>query len=312
MNARHVGLIAFACVLNAHLGRAQQAEANVAGDRFREGREAMRRGDYATARDKLRESQQLDPSSGTLLNLAVCEDHLGHLLSAREAIGQFLKSSSPDDERRPPAQRLADDLDARVPQLAFDLDPRDFAGLVITIDGHAIATPQAPVALDPGSHQIEVSRPGYPMQRSRIALAERQVLREHFSFVHGTPARQPTVVVLQPASRRTSSPLFYTALGTGIAGALAAVGSGLIVEADEAKVHSHCDKKQCDDAGLAAGRQGRAFTTVNTIAWSAAVAGTSLAAYLWLSGSSVHSKRYALHVSLLPNQASLGLEGPVP
>jgi tetratricopeptide (TPR) repeat protein len=311
VNARRAGLVAFACVLNAHLGLAQQAEANAAGDRFREGREAMRRGDYATAREKLRESEQLDPSSGTLLNLAVCEDRLGHLLSAREAIQQFLTSSNPDDDRRPPAQRLADDLDARVPQLAFDLDPRDLAGLAVTIDGHPVATPQAPVALDPGSHQIEVSRPGYPKQRSRIELAERQLLREHFSFVRGTPAQQPTVVE-RPASKRRSSPLFYVALGTGIAGALAVVGSGLIVEADRTKVENHCDNKQCDNAGLAAARRGRAFTTVNSIAWSAALAGTSLAAYLWLSGKPAASKHYALSFSLLPNQASLGFEGPVP
>jgi hypothetical protein len=183
--------------------------------------------------------------------------------------------------------------------------------LVVTIDGRAVDVQREPVALDPGSHQVEVSRPGYPIQRSRVELAERQLLREHFSFVHEASSPSPAVVPQAP-STPGNSPLLYVALGTGIAGALTAVGSGLVVEADRAKVHSHCVDKQCDGAGLAAGRQGRAFSTVNTIAWSAALAGTSLFAYLWLTRKPSGDKHYALSVSLLPDRASIGFEGPVP
>ncbi|HEU4534580.1 MAG TPA: tetratricopeptide repeat protein, partial [Polyangiaceae bacterium] len=57
------------------------ARANETSDRaealFREGREAMKRGDLDEACPKFSESQELDPSAGTLLNLALCEQRKG-------------------------------------------------------------------------------------------------------------------------------------------------------------------------------------------------------------------------------------------
>jgi hypothetical protein len=49
---------------------------------FKEARVLMKHDDYATARLKLEESQRLDPSPGTLLNLAICNEHLGQIATA--------------------------------------------------------------------------------------------------------------------------------------------------------------------------------------------------------------------------------------
>ena len=50
---------------------------------FREAREALARGDLTTARDKLVESNRLDPATGTVLNLAEVESRLGDVANAR-------------------------------------------------------------------------------------------------------------------------------------------------------------------------------------------------------------------------------------
>src|SRR5262245_31572922 len=75
-----VVLVSVAALSWSEMGRCQQQ--TIAEGLFREGRQAMRKGDYAAACPSLAESQRLDPSPGTLLNLAICEEQLGHLATA--------------------------------------------------------------------------------------------------------------------------------------------------------------------------------------------------------------------------------------
>jgi hypothetical protein len=82
-------------------------------------------------------------------------------------------------------------------------------------------------------------------------------------------------------------------------------GSAAIIGSDAATVAQHCHDKQCDAAGLAAGRRGSAFVTVNTAAWPFAIAGCSLAVYSFLSKSS----SYVVRTSLGPRQWGLELTG---
>ena len=52
---------------------------------FRSGREAAAAGDHGVACARFRESQRLQPAAGTLLNLAICEEHLRQLVEAFRA-----------------------------------------------------------------------------------------------------------------------------------------------------------------------------------------------------------------------------------
>src|SRR5947207_15862051 len=59
---------------------------------FREGRDAVKMGEYEIACPKFEESQRLDPANGTLLNLALCEEGWGHLADARRHFRQVLEA----------------------------------------------------------------------------------------------------------------------------------------------------------------------------------------------------------------------------
>lgn len=78
---------------------------------FREGRDAVKRGDYAVACPKFQESQRLDPAIGTLLNLALCEERWGRISEARLHFREVLASSDLDEQRRAIALEHAAALD---------------------------------------------------------------------------------------------------------------------------------------------------------------------------------------------------------
>ena len=70
---------------------------------FFTGRGFMEAGRYAEACTKFGESYRLDPTAGTLLNLAVCHDHEGEIASAwgefRTAAADARRSNRPDREQ---------------------------------------------------------------------------------------------------------------------------------------------------------------------------------------------------------------------
>jgi hypothetical protein len=77
-----------------------QTESSEAETLFREGREAVKRGDYAVACPKFEESQRLEPANGTLLNLALCEEGWGRAAEASVHFEEVLRAPDLDDQRR--------------------------------------------------------------------------------------------------------------------------------------------------------------------------------------------------------------------
>jgi len=281
---------------------------------FREGRDALKRGAYAEACARFEESQRLDPSLGTLLNLSVCEEHQGHLLRAQAWLEEFLDSSEPSDDRRAKAEQLVDGIEARLPRVVVQVEPSGLASIQLSVDYHArTLEPEKPLKLDPGRHEIELSAAGYSRERVTVDLAEGELRRLHIvlkSFViaesgsssvtHAPPAAMLNVKPGLP-------PLFYVALGTGLAGALTIGGSALMIARERSTVEEHCAGKSCDAAGLAAGQRGQTLVVINTVAWPIALAGASLATYLVLSRNQQTKQQYAIGVTGL-TQPSLVFE----
>src|SRR3984957_3025402 len=97
---------------------------------FLQGREAIDRGDYVTARAKLEESLELDPSAaGTLINLALCDEKTGRIAHAWQDLHHALDLLASGDSRR--IAYVRDRLKAiepMVPQLTLRLSPGAPAG----------------------------------------------------------------------------------------------------------------------------------------------------------------------------------------
>jgi hypothetical protein len=308
-----VGTMSLACLLaGQRAARAEPLEER-ASLLFAAGREAMKREDYPAACANFDESQRLDPSLGTVLNLAVCEERQGHLTRARTLLEQFLSSAPPEDDRRANAQQLASSLDARLPQLALQVEPPAVPGTRLSVDGREQAFEAgAPLRVDPGQHRLEVDIPGYSAAIITLELSESEQRQQRISLSQLPAAAAPTRASLVPApphARQALPHAVFFALGVGLAGAATAVESGMLIAADRATVREHCANKSCDPTGLAAGRRGKTLVAINTIAWPVAVAGTSLAAYLVLFRSRNTKQQYALGVTAASGQTSLVFEG---
>lgn len=310
-----LALIGVACLLAAPVHAQAGERSQRASERFAEGREAMKRGDYPLASMKFEQSQRLDPSLGTLLNLAVCEQHLGHLLKARALLEQFFDNAAPHDDRRASAEELANDITAKLPQLVVNVEPSGLPSTWLSVDGRDQRfLSGASLALDPGTHQIEFSAVGFRRRRITVTLAEAEHHELHIvleSQLKADSSPQPTPAPRTPPARPNSGlpPGFYGALSVGLAGALTVAGSGVMIAHERSTVREHCTDKSCDPVGLAAGDRGSTWVVVNTVAWPVALAGASLAAYLVLFRDKHAKPQYGVGLAANPAQPALFFEG---
>lgn len=131
---------------------------------FAEGRRLVNERNFEEACSKFAASQQLAPSSGTLLNLANCYEKLGRIATAwatyQEAAS--LASATGRSEHLETAQKYATALKPTLPRVVVSLSSPP-ANIEVKRDG--VLVPQAEwglaVPIDPGSHQYKASAPGY-------------------------------------------------------------------------------------------------------------------------------------------------------
>jgi hypothetical protein len=143
---------------------------------FTEGRALLDAGHYAEACVKLAESQRLDPSAGTLLNLGECFEKNGQTASAwatfKDAERASVDRHRPDWEKT--AQRRAATLEGRLSRVTVVVPaPARVDGLVIEIGELRVepALYDTPIPLDPGPHVVHARAPGRVPWGSEISIA---------------------------------------------------------------------------------------------------------------------------------------------
>ena len=129
---------------------------------FDEGRRLMSDGKAADACPKFAESQRLDPSPGTLLNLASCYEKTGRPATAWATYREGASSAAATGRQDlvATAQRHADALFPTLPRVTVTVaTPSD--GMAIALDGVAIGHAEWGVAVpvDPGEHSIDAVAP---------------------------------------------------------------------------------------------------------------------------------------------------------
>ncbi|MFO0572351.1 MAG: hypothetical protein U0263_42415 [Polyangiaceae bacterium] len=290
-----VALLVAALALVSPEVMAQGRDATAAEALFNAGRDAVKAGDYPTACAKFRESNRLDPAPGTVLNLADCEEHLGHVATAWTLFREVTQRVPPSDERHALATQRAAQLEPRLPKLTVSLAPGAPAGTRVLRDGIELGAAALDTALpvDPGKHSIVVQAPGRAPSETSVesseGRAERVVVRVGAAQSDGG----------KPSGTRSNGKKTWGWVLTGVGAAGVGVGAvtGFMVLGEKRRVDDNCDaQKRCNQTGMDAVDRGRTLGTVSGVSFI--VGGLSLAggAYLLLSSGSKESPPTALQI----------------
>lgn len=226
---------------------------------FREGVDKLKRGDNAGACESLKGSNELDPSPGTQINLALCNERQGNLASAwawyRSASG--LAEQRGQKERAESARKDAERIEPKLHKLVIKVGAQP-EGLVITRDGTTLpsATYGREVPVDPGAHVIEVSAKGKkPVKATVIADATPGVQTWEVPALEDAPVEKteappsPASAVRPPAAARSDgSAQRNVGFVLGGAGIVALVSAG-VLEVVALSVNSDASKIDRDRKG---------------------------------------------------------------
>jgi hypothetical protein len=263
---------------------------------FREARELMAAGKIAEACQKFAESQRLDPSPGTLLNLARCHAQQGknatawaEYLSAKRAAQAANRSDLADE-----AQRQADALASSLSYLTISAKER-VPGLVVSRNGETLETSAlgSKLPVDPGRYTIKASAPGYadysgevtvdpgaaiesfvipPLQPAPAAPAE--------ASASGAPA--PSGSTPPPAETKKSSPILgYVLGGVGIAATGVGIAFGVLASSKYEKAEDACPTfKNCSPAAMDERESANTFANVANVGVGVGIAAIAVGAVL--------------------------------
>lgn len=223
---------------------------------FGEGRAFAKAGKFTEACERFAKSFEIDHAIGTELNLADCQEKLGH---RRVAWRLFLAAAdesqrSDDTQRTAFARQRADALAAQLTEVVINVATPTAAGLAITVGGHAVEP--APVIrdrTDPGPIAVDATLPGRaPFHATVEGKAGESVSLDLPAF------GPPIVVVPPPPVVRRRPRRVHLAWGVAAGGGVAAlVGLGLGLKgrsdynttADSADCAHVAAGLVCNDAG---------------------------------------------------------------
>ncbi|WP_438008393.1 hypothetical protein WME89_06625 [Sorangium sp. So ce321] len=181
------------------------AEESAAERLFREGRALLVEQRFAEACPKLEESQRLEPSLGTKLNVAFCHERLGDVATAWVGFHEALITArtAGDAAREAFARARLDALAPRVPWLRVRVSAGDAGAdqVAILLDGAALD----PVAwdkelpVDPGEHVVAAAHQGEVFWQTTVALRESE--RVDVAVPAPAPAEAEAAPAPAPAER---------------------------------------------------------------------------------------------------------------
>jgi serine/threonine-protein kinase len=290
-----------ALALVATLGGAPRARAQsnkVAAEAlFEEGRRLMAEGKVAEACPKFADSHSLDPTPGTLLNLASCYEKMGMTATAwatyREAAS--LAAASARADLVAVGQRHAEALAPKLSRLSIVV-PSPSDGMQLRRDGVNVTPAERGVAIpvDPGRHRVEVTAPKKKAWTGTVDVVEASAnVSLTVPPLEDAPPEPPSVVV--PRSGPAPAPAepaqgwgTQKTIGAAVAGAgVVALGVSAVFAVTARSRYNDSlafcpqDKNVCFDEGVQKRDDARTAGNVATVAFVLGVAAVGTGAGLF-------------------------------
>jgi hypothetical protein len=314
-------LIAGALLVSTTHVVAQSTDPVAATELFKQGREAIGKGDYVTACKKFDESARLDLKVGTLLNLAECEEHLTKIAAARQHLQRAVDlATAQNDERLELAKTRLTAIDKRVPRLTVTLRPQSnrIEGVRVRRDEVDLGAGSlgSSLPVDPGEHVVTVSAAGHEDKTFKVTLkeAEQQTLAVDVGPASSMSSSSSSGGSLPPPTGSEGSSTRTIGYVVGGVGALALATGGifaLIAINNNAKSNENdrCKDNLCDDDGLAARNDARSAGNIATIFFIGGGVALAAGAVLVFTSPSDPKKSARLGPSVTHQGAGLSLGG---
>jgi hypothetical protein len=251
---------------------------------FDEGRTLVQAGKAKEACSKFEESERLDPSVGTQLNLADCYERMGATASAwtlyLEVESAARKGAQP--ERASLANSRAVALQTKLSRLVIVIpQANQIPGLVVERGTITVGRAQwgAPIPVDPGAQVVKVSAPGKKTWQTNIEIAaDASTKTVTVPLLEDAPSDATPAQAKQRVQRTAA----YIAGGVGVAGIVAGTVFGL--RAMSKKSDAGCDGNVCDgNAQKDSYEQAQHAGTIATIAFAAGGAALAAGVVLYLT-----------------------------
>jgi hypothetical protein len=253
-----------------------------------EGTALMQQQRYAEACPKLAESVRLEPGTGVLLRLGLCDQQLGKTASAWSAFHEAAERAqrAGDEALRQLAEKRADEIAPSVPRVRFLVAPGLGAeSTTLSCDGTALdaSVLGAPIPIDPGVHSVEAASDGRTFSRQAFTL----VARDAVVTIAIPPSPLATPGEERGAARSSGLPPQRSAAlvvgGVGVAGLLVGSVLGLVALSSWNSAKSECASNfsGCTPAALDRQSSIHAEATLSTVGFVVGGAGLAGATLLW-------------------------------
>jgi hypothetical protein len=251
---------------------------------FRQARSELKIGNTERACILFSESYRLDPTRGTLFNLASCEEQRGKTATAWTLFRKLLDVMPADDARAPLARQRIEQLEPKLPKLHVDLAPGISENISVELDGIALSRLVIGTALpvDPGTHVITLRYEGVSLRtytvETRIAEITSQRIEIGADLEVSKPAKQVVIESPRPVRSKTSRLLptspgpskslrngAFVAAGTGGAALIASGVFALLAIRERDEMRDACNQIGCHQRGLDAAQRGDNYVSLANI-----------------------------------------------
>jgi hypothetical protein len=308
--------------------RAQPADAALAETLYQQGKSLMDQKKYDDACLKFAESHRLEPATGTLLNLASCNEARGKLATAWAEYNDAVTAARRDN-REDRVQFARERIAAIEPKLARVTvsvpAEAEAEGLEVRLDGVVLrkAAWGVPAPTDSGKHTLEAMAPHKQPWSQTLQLADGEqktlqipVLVDAPAHVDG--AETPFTPVTQSPTRdhvETDRPVPTGVWIAGGATALLAIGAGVsgVLYLDKKNAY---EEKNSDPTSSVSKRddardEARTWGLMNGVLSIATVVGAATTGYLYFTRPEV--KRSSMRVTpwMSPRAGGVVISAPV-
>ena len=313
-----------------------QTSKNAAGAEalYEQARALMKQGDFEHACPKFKQSYELDPGGGTLLNLAECYEKQGKFASAWSSFKEALVTAQRDNrpERVEYAKKHIALVEPKVSKITIEV-PSDVnePGLSVSLDGAPLGDAAWGVGMpvDPGAHQVTASAPSKQSYERTVQIENGSTSIKIPKLEAATSGATPPPVAVdqdvvkkpvvdEPKSGNSQRTAGYVIGSAGIVAL--GVGSyfGLHAMSKWSERKDNCPNGACTEAAKSAGDSAKSAALISDIGFGVGIIAAGVGTYLVLSakpsaespsestGAHARPARQARSLQVLPAFGPLG------